>query len=765
MFAPFAKCFQLCARPVVSAPTFVESSNLPSPVTCRPDTRHLEVAIALRGAPQIIMATRSRAHCGKSLSIRVLGHANETDCWHSTEAEVFDADGSLDTRQSLFTRRFVHAPLEKAFVRRTFPLGRKWVRVMLCFSMAYELGLLAHALACQCGIRWELAGRWYLRIVTMGTPFLLQALSLAFTYSPHCRPRILVYATVCVTLALALVILVPNSLAASDLTQEIVPEGGVVNAEIGVLKDYKNLLLQHTVVEFGVSLIGTLIFDAAGLSPPATILLNIVCIVLHVSLSDYAFSARFSSELSVARTWWQPTLSVVGTQIVQAYVVSALKRRVYLVQLLTAAHRIEQLSREKERAEWQQMLTVAKQRGDNPTSPNAAGESGAVLSLASGQSKESDAEDVSHLGEPTAKSVEGFRSLACLSSAGCSSSAGSELDALEHEAEEMAEQAAARAAAAAKGQGRGPRGRAAQLELKLELTPIAERGTNGPSLGAANTALPRASGSPGLGALRHDLLARRLNILTRKAAAARSTTAAPTEPDAASVSTARCAPAWLAGAGATAAEAAAQESGGDGGAAAVQRAPSPLRMRTFDEKGTPSSSPRKEGEPDPSAARSFAGTKWVAKPGGPQRRPLHPLRRPPPPPEEEEEEPPPPDPLATFTREAPAASLPSPRLRGGGSHQRERSADAAASGAGAAASHSGRSAPPSSDAGRSHASAESKDTADELLDIFLDPSPPPNRLVRFYHPLVAYAYVIRYGRRIPGPMPGSMPSQGREPPV
>ena len=65
------------------------------------------------------------------------------------------------------------------------------------------------------------------------------------------------------------------------------------------------------------------------------------------------------------------------------------------------------------------------------------------------------------------------------------------------------------------------------------------------------------------------------------------------------------------------------------------------------EKGTPSSSPRQEGEPDPSAGRSFAGTKWVAKPGGPQRRPLHPLRPPPPPEEEDEEEPPPPDPLAT----------------------------------------------------------------------------------------------------------------------
>ena len=345
------------------------------------------------------MATRLR----KSLSIRVLGHVNETDCWHSTEAGVFDADGGLDTRQSLFTRRFMHPPLEKAFVRRTFPLGRKWVQAMLCFSMTYELGLLAHALACQCGIRWELAGRWYLRIVTMGTPFPLTALALAFTYSRYCTPRTLVYATVCVTLALALLILIPNSIAANNLTQEIVPDGGVVHAEIGVLEDYKNLLLQHTVVEFGVSLIGTLIFDAAGLSPPAAILLNSICIVLHVSLSDYAFSARFGSELSVARTWWQPTLSVVGTQIVQAYVVSALKRRVFLVQLLTAAHRIEQLEREKERAEWQQLLTAAQQqRVENLMLPNAAGERAAVLALTSGQSKESDAEVVSHLVEPTA---------------------------------------------------------------------------------------------------------------------------------------------------------------------------------------------------------------------------------------------------------------------------------------------------------------------------------------------------------------------------
>ena len=64
------------------------------------------------------------------------------------------------------------------------------------------------------------------------------------------------------------------------------------------------------------------------------------------------------------------------------------------------------------------------------------------------------------------------------------------------------------------------------------------------------------------------------------------------------------------------------------------------------DKGVPSASPQQEGEPPPNSGRSFAGTKWVAKPGGPQRRPLHPLRPPPPPEEEEEEEPPPPDPLA-----------------------------------------------------------------------------------------------------------------------
>ena len=38
-------------------------------------------------------------------------------------------------------------------------------------------------------------------------------------------------------------------------------------------------------------------------------------------------------------------------------------------------------------------------------------------------------------------------------------------------------------------------------------------------------------------------------------------------------------------------------------------------------------SPSRSSSPSPS--RSFAGTKWVAKPGGPQRRPLHPLRPPP----------------------------------------------------------------------------------------------------------------------------------------
>ena len=53
------------------------------------------------------------------------------------------------------TRAFVSAPLEKAFVRRTFPYGRGWVRLLLCAGLIWEAGLLVLALACQCGLRWE----------------------------------------------------------------------------------------------------------------------------------------------------------------------------------------------------------------------------------------------------------------------------------------------------------------------------------------------------------------------------------------------------------------------------------------------------------------------------------------------------------------------------------------------------------------------------------------------------------------------------------
>ena len=46
--------------------------------------------------------------------------------------------------------------------------------------------------------------------------------------------------------------------------------------------------------------------------------------------------------------------------------------------------------------------SAQQQRVENPMLPNASGERAPVLSLASGQSKESDAEVVSHLVEPTA---------------------------------------------------------------------------------------------------------------------------------------------------------------------------------------------------------------------------------------------------------------------------------------------------------------------------------------------------------------------------
>ena len=276
---------------------------------------------------------------------------SEADCWHSTEAVIFEADESLNSRQNLLTRRFVDARLEKAFVRRTFPLGRARVRAMFFFLLMYEVFDAVRGASLPS---------------TRGTPLPLIALFLAFTYSRRCTPRTLPYAIIFVTLAWALLILVPNSLAASELTQEIVVGvDGVVQTQIGVLEDFKRLLLQHTVAEFVSVVLLTLVCDAAGLSPPGMILLGVVCIGLHVSLYDAIFAARFSPELSVARSWWYPALSVIGIQVVQAYVVSALKRRLFLVQLLTAAHRIEQLSREKERVEWQRLLLAAARQQGN----------------------------------------------------------------------------------------------------------------------------------------------------------------------------------------------------------------------------------------------------------------------------------------------------------------------------------------------------------------------------------------------------------------
>jgi len=388
---------------------------------------------------------------------------SEADCWHSTEAEIFEADESLNTRQNLLTRRFVDARLEKAFVRRTFPLGRARVRAMFFFMLMYEVFDAARGASMSS---------------TRGTPLPLIALFLAFTYSRRCTPRTLPYAIIFVTLAWALLILVPNSLAASELTQEIVVGvDGVVQTQIGVLEDFKRLLLQHTVAEFVSVVLLTLVCDAAGLSPPGMILLGVVCIGLHVFLYDAIFAARFSPELSVARSWWYPALSVIGIQIVQAYVVSALKRRLFLVQLLTAAHRIEQLSREKERAEWQQLLlAAARQRGATRSEPSdgepvgtaqaaheiavgideiystvhaAAVESVAalprilpgILSSSSGTSNKSDGEILAYLGKPTAdsddqsmdQSLSGASTAPSPPSRASRSSAAQSLAALRHE--------------------------------------------------------------------------------------------------------------------------------------------------------------------------------------------------------------------------------------------------------------------------------------------------------------------------------------------
>jgi len=407
---------------------------------------------------------------GRSLSVRVLGHEqHETEGWHSTEADALEPDGSIDTRQNTLTRAFVSAPLEKAFARRTFPYGRGLVRLLLIAGLMWEAVLLAHALACQCGTRWELAGRWYMRIFTMGVPIPLTALGLGFTYSHRCTPRTMAHATIWGTIVLVLVVALPNALATAtdDLAPEVViDEDGRVHTDLDTLISYKNLVTGATALAFVVSTIGTVVGHAGGLSPPVSILLCAVCLALHGSLSAPVWSARFGSELSVARTWWHPSLSVLGCTVVQAYALSALRRRVFLVQLLTAAQRIEQLSREKELTEWQSALAAMKQRA-------VAMQSTALSEHAPTGTADGDVDlTVGEVGPIVLAAFE-------LGSA-ASNASDSELVAHLH---------------------------------------AQDLGANDPEAGAAGTSPPRLSGSPGIGlvALRHELLAARRQIQARKA--------------------------------------------------------------------------------------------------------------------------------------------------------------------------------------------------------------------------------------------------------
>ena len=422
---------------------------------------------------------------GRSLSVHVLGREDEADSWHSTEADAFEPDGSLDTRQNTLTRAFVSAPLEKAFVRRAFPYGRGWVRLLLCAGLIWEAGLLMAGLACQCGARWELAGRWYIRIFTMGVPFPMTALGLAFTYSHRCTPRTMKHGIIWYLIVLSLVFLVPNALAMDDTTQEIVSdEDGNVHTDLDALKAYKNLVVHYVVFSFIVSTGGTVIGHAGGLSPPASILLCAVCLALHASLPDTAWSARFGSELSMARTWWHPFLSVLGCTAVQAYALSALRRRAFVAQLLTAAQRIEQLSREKELTEWQRALSAMKQRV--ATRQNTA--------------------PSEH--EPTG-SAQGDVDLT-IGEVGPIVFAALELGKLGSEASSAPAAALPRGPLSTSDPSNASDGEiVAHLEQAL--------GANDPEAGAPSTAPLRLSGSPGLVALRHELLAALREIQARKA--------------------------------------------------------------------------------------------------------------------------------------------------------------------------------------------------------------------------------------------------------
>jgi len=244
-------------------------------------------------------------------------------------------------------------------------------------------------------------------------------------------------------------------------------------------------VIHYQTIAFVASTIGTVIGHAGGLSPPASILLCAVCLALHVCLTDPAFSARFGSELSIARTWWHPLLSVVGCVAVQAYALSALRRRAFLVQLLTAAQRIEQLSREKELTEWQRALTAMKQRvatrqNTAPSEHEPTGSAHGDVDLTIGEIGVT----IGELGEvvvtvdSAASSEKATMPRWPFAPSDPSNASDGELAAHLHE----------------------PDSGAKDLEA-----------------GAPSTAPSRSSGSPGLVALRHELLAARREIQARKA--------------------------------------------------------------------------------------------------------------------------------------------------------------------------------------------------------------------------------------------------------
>eukprot|EP00908_Phaeocystis_cordata_P004650 Transcript_15050.p1 GENE.Transcript_15050~~Transcript_15050.p1 ORF type:complete len:684 (+),score=78.75 Transcript_15050:1188-3239(+) len=279
---------------------------------------------------------------------------------------ILTPDGTIDTRQALVARSFLNPALEKLYVERTFPAGRAKVKTLLLAVLFFEVIRAGSNAVCQCGLQWDLA------IHTVPTACILGMMT--FTHSRMCKPSTLGPALGVSALVLLVGSMLPRALQAGEPQPNSLAFAGLQGNLTGMdlrheMQLYRGHVISYVAIQFVAAVTVALIGGAAGLSPPFNIAICATCLGAHVLLSYPAFRSSYGDDLAVQATWWHPTITSLGVGATQAYIMVSLKRRLFLVQLLTAIHKIEQLTREKECLEWQRRF--AQVRALHPEKPRS----------------------------------------------------------------------------------------------------------------------------------------------------------------------------------------------------------------------------------------------------------------------------------------------------------------------------------------------------------------------------------------------------------